>query len=265
MARYGYSYVTDKGFSAFGHELELGPWKNVLIKEYDAEDRKPSKSLIEAPREVTWKLRLTWALRDLDDALGISADKLKQYDDEWDASQRALSHYLASEAEHKDPARRAAAGRLRGTLLEGAGTEQTTWGFEAEVDFGYQQIARARKEPLVQDAQLIGLDSYLTRVEEATNALGKALGRDPGGKRTMSPAKRLRDAVATCSTAFNAVHEDLDWIVEHTPAGQQLDTLQAMHAPFLALLERYPKRTKQEGEEAPAEGTAEAPKDPKQA
>lgn len=253
MARYGYSYVTDKGFSAFGRELDAGAWKDVSIEKYDVEDRKPSSSLLSAPRVVTWKLRLLWAIRDLDDALGVSPDQLKQLDDEWDASQRALHLYLASEAEHRDPERKAAAERLRGSLLAGAGTEQTTYGFEEEIDFGYQQVARVKKAPLAADAEKVGLSAYVTRVEAATDALAKGIGREPGKKRA-APSKRLREALGVCSTAFNAVHEDLAFLIEHARAGKEREHLEALQGPFIALLERYPVKAK--AEDVPA-GTGE--------
>ena len=254
MARYGYSYVTDKGFSAFARELDAGVWQDVSIDKYDVDDRKPSASLLSAPRVVTWKLRLIWAIRDLDDALGVSPEKLKQLDDEWDASQRALHLYLASEAEHRDPERKGAAERLRGSLLAGAGTEQTTYGYEEEVDFGYQQIARVKKAPLEADASRVGLAAYVTRVEEATDALAKGIGREPGKKRA-APSKRLREAFGACSTAFNAVHEDVAFLIEHARAGKEREHLEALQGPFVALLERYPVKAK--SEDAPA-GTGEA-------
>lgn len=253
MARYGYSFVTDKGFSAFARELDAGAWKGIEIEKYDVADRMPKASLIEASRPVTWKLRLSWGIRDLDEALGVSPEALGQIDTEWDAAQRAFHLYLASEAEQKDPERKAVAERLRGALLAGAGTEQTTYGYEEEVDFGYQQIARAKKAPLEADVQKVGLGPYLARVEEATNALAKGIGREPGKKRA-APSKRLREAMGACSTAFNAVHEDLDFIIEHTRPGKEREMLEALRAPLLALLERYPAKAK--GEEV-AGGTVQ--------
>jgi hypothetical protein len=256
MAGYGYSYVTDKGFSAFARELEQGVWKEISIKKYNVEDRKPSSPLLDVPRPATWKLRIHWCIADLDAALGITSEELGQLDSEWDAAQRALNLFLASEAESEDAGRRAAAGRLRASLLDGAGTEQTKYTYDAEVDFGYQQLSRAGKEPLEADAKLLGLGPYLQRVERATAALARGLGREPGKKRTMAPSKRLREALAACTTAFNAVHEDLTWLTEHTPPGKHREYLEALHAPLLALLDRYPPHAKPEGgsdEPAPAE------------
>jgi len=244
MASYGYSYVVDKGFSAFSRELDEGPWKNISIKNYDTPDRKPITPLAEAPLLTVLKLRVVWVIHDLDEALGSSADKLAQCDGEWDAAQRSFHYYLASEQEHKDQNRRAAAIRIRGALLAGAGTEQTRYSYDEEVDFGYQQLSRARKAPLVDDANLLGLDSHLQRIEDATNALAKALGREPGQKRALAPSRRLRDATTACRTTFNLVHDTLAFLVEHTLPGKERERLEALHAPFLALLERYPAPAK---------------------
>jgi len=253
MARYGYSFVTDKGLSAFAKELDAGAWGEISIEKYDVADRFPKASLLDAPRQVVWKVRLVWGLRDLDAALGVSPAEHDQLDTEWDASQRAMNLYLASEAEHRDPERKAAALRLRGSLLAGAGTEQTTYGYEEEVDFGYQQVGRAKKEPLAADVEKVGLGPYLQRVEDATNALAKGIGREPGKKRT-APSKRLREAVTVCSTALNAVHEDLDFLIEHTRAGKEREMLEGMRKPLLALLERYPAKVKSEESVPTGEG-----------
>jgi len=258
MAGHGYSYVSNKGFSAFGHELEQGAWKDIAIATYDVADRRPASPLGEAPVLVTLKLRAAWMIRDLDDALGASREVRAELDGEWDAAERALNLYLASEAEHKDPLRRAAALRLRSSLLAGAGTEQTNYDYDAEVDFGLQQISRARKAPLADDVALLGLDSYLQRVEDATNSLAKGIGREPGQKRAGAPSKRLREATAACSATFNAIHETLSFLIEHTRTGKERDRIEALRAPFVSLLDRYPQRAKPEEEpaEAPADATA---------
>lgn len=80
--------------------------------------------------------------------LGSSTAVVTERDAEWDSAQRALNLCLATAAEHKDPAVREAAGRLRGALLKGAGTEQTTLSYDEEVDYGRQQLLRAAKDPL---------------------------------------------------------------------------------------------------------------------
>ncbi|WP_437894930.1 hypothetical protein [Sorangium sp. So ce124] len=256
MAAYGYSFVTDKAFSAFARDLEQGAWKGVSIDKYDVPNRVPAASLFEAPRPVVWKLRARWSIAALDEALGVaSAAALAELDTEWDTAQRALHLFLASAAESKDPAQRDAAVRLRGALLAGAGTEQTQYAYDAEVDYGWHQVAVAGKAPLAADVKKVGAGAYLKRAEEATEALARGLGRTSGQKRAVARSKRIREAVVGCTQAFNAIHGELGWLIEHTPSGKQRDLLQALHAPFLALLERSPQRAPAAA--APEEDAAE--------
>ena len=255
MARYGYSFVTDKGFSAFAADLDDGPWKKVSIKNYDTEDRIPADSLFKATRPIVWKLRLHWAIEDLDSARGASPELVKQLDNEWDAAQRAIHLFLQLELESQDPAHRAAAERLRGALLEGAGTEQTKASYDAEVDYGLQQLSRARKPPLDADAKLIGLAPHLNRIEAATQALAKGLGRELGKKR-VTPSKRYNDALSACTSTFNAVHDEMVWLLKHLPQGEEKELVEALLEPLVGLLERYPpprsaKSAEQAEEQAP--------------
>ncbi|WP_437596202.1 hypothetical protein WMF28_26845 [Sorangium sp. So ce590] len=239
MARYGYSFVPDRGFSAFSRDLDEGAWKDVSIKKYDTLDRMPPQ-LVEAPRPVAWKLRATWCIAVVDEALGIgSASELAALDAEWDAAQRALHHFVASAEEGEDPAVREAATRIRSVMLKGNGTEQTRLGYDAEVDFGRFQAAAARKS-MEADIKKIGAGAHLKRIEKATEALAKGIGRGGGEKRPGTRAKRLRAATSGCVTAFNAIHDEITWLLAHSAPGKQRQQLEALHAPFLALLERYP-------------------------
>lgn len=265
MASYGYSFVTDKAFSAFARDLEQGAWKSVSIDKYDVPNRVPAALLLEAPKPVIWKARALWSIAALDDALGVaSAAALAELDTEWDTAQRALHLFLASAAESKDPAQRDAAVRLRGALLAGAGTEQTRYTYDAEVDYGWHQVAVAGKAPLAADVKKVGAGPYLKRIGEATEALAKGLGRSSGQKRAVARSKRIREAVVACTQAFNAIHGEIGWLIEHTPSGKQRELLEALHAPFLALLERSPQRAPaaaapEEEEEDAEEEDAEEP------
>ncbi|AUX34763.1 MULTISPECIES: hypothetical protein [Sorangium] len=239
MARYGYSFVPDRGFSAFSRDLGEGAWKDVSIKKYDTPDRMPPQ-LMEAPRPVAWKLRATWSIAALDEVLGIaSASELAALDAEWDAAQRALHHFVASAEEGEDAAVREAATRVRAVMLKGNGTEQTRLGYDAEVDFGRSQAAAA-KRTMEADLKKIGAGAHLKRIERATEALARGIGRGGGEKRLGTRAKRLRAAISGCVTAFNAIHDEITWLLAHTAPGVQRQQLEALHAPFLALLERYP-------------------------
>lgn len=261
MAGHGYSFVTDKAFSAFARDLELGAWKGVSIARYDVPSRVPTASLFEAPRPVVWKVRALWSIAALDEALGVaSAAALAELDAEWDAAQRALHLFLASAAEGRDPAHRDAAIRLRGALLAGAGTEQTQYGYDAEVDFGGHQVAIASKAPRSADVKKVGAGAYLKRIEEATTALARGLGRSSGQTRAIARSKRIREAMTACTSAFNAIHDEISWLLAHTPSGKQRELLEALHAPFLALLERSPPRALTADEKDDDTATAEPPR-----
>lgn len=259
MARYGYSFVSDKGFVAFAHDLNEGAWKEVSIKKYDVPDRIPSLSLLEAPRPVVWKLRATWAIATLREILGgTSAEALAQLDADWDSAQRKLYYQLGSASEEKDGGKREAAERLRGALLKGGGTAQTTLSYDDEVDFGRQQLALVRNAPLAGDAKKAGLAAVIKQIEEATEALAKALGRSPGQKRSAPRSIRLREALTECSAAFNWIHQDLVWTAEHTPPGPSRTQMDNLLAPFTALLSRFPPAPGVKGGEAGAPGEEEA-------
>jgi hypothetical protein len=262
MAGYGYSYVTEKGFSAFAHDLNEGVWKEVSIKKYDTAGQK-NAHLPEAPRPVAWKVRAAWVIADLERALaGSSSEVLQRLDTEWDSSQRALNFAIATGLEHQDLGHREAAGRLRVALLAGGGAEQTGYSYDEEVDFGRHQTAITSKGPLAADAKKVGLGEHLERVRVATEALAAGLGREPGQKRAPIRSRQLRDALTSCSAAFNAIHDEIAWLLDHTPPGEPHDKLEALHAPFLALLDRYPPRgaaTEQKGSEAPTDSSAPEP------
>jgi hypothetical protein len=241
MARFGYSFVSDKGFVAFAHDLNEGAWKDISIKKYDVPDRMPALSLLEAPRPVVWKLRATWAIAALREILGgASEEALAQLDSDWDSAQRKLYYHLGGASEDKDSGKREAAERLRGALLRGSGTAQTTLGYDDEVDFGRHQLAILRSDPLAVDAKKVGLAAVVKQIEESTEALAKALGRGPGQKRSSPRSIRLREALTECSAAFNWIHQDLAWTAEHTPPGPARSQLDNLLAPFTALLSRFP-------------------------
>ena len=256
MAGYGYSYVIDKGFSAFAHDLSEGAWQAVSTKKYDTPTRK-SAQLIEAPRPIAWKLRAMWVIADLDQALSLgSSEALARLDEAWDSAQRALSLTLAAGREHPEPAHRDAAERLQSALLAGSGAEQTTYSYDEEVDFGRHQVAVTSKGALAGDAKKLGLGAYLARVGETTEALAEGLGRAPGQKRAPARSKRMRDALIACSSTFNAIHDEMLFLLDHLPPGPARDHLEALQQPFLALLDRYPPKTSAGEARKPSDGTS---------
>jgi hypothetical protein len=254
MSGYGYSFVTDKGFLAFARELEQGAWRPISLKKYDNPDALSKAPLADAPLAVAWKLRATWGIRALSAAVGT--DILIELDQEWDSAQRALSYAVSAAEEHKKKDIRRAAARVRAALLSGAGTAQTQLALEQEVDFGRNQHDLASKKPLADDVIAIGASEHLARIHEATEALAKGLGRDSNKGRAPSRARRVRDALAACSTAFNGIHEEIAWAIDHSADGDERARLAQLLAPFEKLLARYPASGGVPADDASAEADA---------
>jgi hypothetical protein len=142
------------------------------------------------------------------------------------------------------------------------GTGQTQYDYDAEVDFGLNQIALTQGSgPLAADAKKLKLADALADVAATTEALAKGLGRSTGDKRR-PPSRKLRTAIAECAASFNGVHEDLAWFIGRTPPGAERDVLTALLVPLEALLTRHAPAAPAEA--APVEATpttpAEAPK-----
>lgn len=242
MAALGYSYVPEKGYVAFGQEMTEGAWKDVSIKKYDVADRRLAAGvLLGMARPVLWKLRVTWVLGDLRVALGMAtADVMLGLDGDWDRAQRRFHFTVAGAGEHPDPAVREAAARVRERLLLGNGTAQTNLGWDEEVDFGRQQLELAGEGRLAADIKRLGAGDHIAEIRKTTEALATGLGRGPGQKRAGARSQRVRESLVACSATFNAVHDEMAWIIDHTDPGTDRDQLVAFHAPFQALLDRYP-------------------------
>ena len=240
MTAFGYSYVSDKAFVAFSHDLSEGAWKSVSIAKYDTPDQLLLSFAHDAPLPVLWKLRITWVLASLKHALG--SGKLDELDGAWDSVQRRIHHRLAENEESRDGEVRQAATRLRARLLDGGTTGQTMFGYDEEVDFGRQQVELAKEAQVASDIKKLKLGELLTEIAEATEALAKGTGRKAGMKRAGAPSAQQREAVTACSAAFNGVHDDIAWFIEHTPSGPERDRYTQLQAPFEALLARNPPR-----------------------
>lgn len=258
MATYGYGIVPDRGFVAFEAEFDEGAWKAIATKKYD-DAQNNAAALLQAPLPVVWKQRMRWSIAGVVAALG--APSLAELDQGWDAAQRRLFHRIAIGVDDGERAVRDAADRLRSQLLAGSGTAQTQLDLDGEVDFGRQQIALTQEGgPLAADVKKLKLGEALAEVAKATEALAKGLGRAAGTKRR-PPSRRLRDAVAECAAAFNAVHDELVWFIGRTPPGTDRDTLTALIKPLEDLLARHSPATSPAAEPsepaapaAPAEG-----------
>ena len=239
MPSNGYSNVEDKGFVSFAGAFEEGAWKDISIKNHDSEDMLALSPFATTPVAVQWKLAGTWGIRTLVQAMSVA--NTVELDKEWDAAQRSFAASIASEEDHQDPEHRAAAGRLRTALLSGAGTIQTQLDLDGEFDFGQTQLLLVEAKALAADVKLTGLGPKLERIREATLALGKGIGREPGKNRAKARSLRIRDALQVCSGAFNGIHNGLVWAIAHTPSGSDRDTLEKLLEPFQALLDRYPR------------------------
>lgn len=256
MTRHGYGYVSEKGYMAFTHDLGEGAWAAISITAYDNPEHTLPANPFSVPPDIAWKLRAAWAIAVLRDALGASPEVLAGLDARWDASQRKLFHLLGAAESDQSKAIQDAAKRLKGALLSGNGTEQTTLSYDEEVDYGRNQVALMSSGPLVADVTLLGLAAMRDQISQDTEALGQGIGRGPGEKRVPSRSRRIRAAVASCAAAFNGIHGEIAWMIEHTPPGAVRTQLEAMLAPFQALLERYPAPVMTEtGVEPPVEPT----------
>jgi hypothetical protein len=240
MTAYGYSYVSDKAFVAFSHDIQEGAWKSISIAKYDTSDQLLAPTAFDAPLPVLWKLRIAWVLAVLKQALG--SGKLDELDGAWDSVQRRVHHRLAENEESRDLEVRQAAQRLRARLLDGGTTAHTMFGYDEEVDFGRQQIELAKDAQTASDIKKLKLGEMLTEIGETTEALAKGAGRKAGMKKAGAPSAQQREALTACSAAFNGVHDDIAWFIEHTPTGVERDKLLALQAPFEALLARNPPK-----------------------
>ncbi len=236
MAAHGYGNVPDRAFIAFDRELNDGAWNEISVVGIEDSAKQNIAVLLTTPLPVVWKLRLRWGVAAVLASLG--APSIAKLDDNWDGSQRRLFHHIAIGIDSDNASVRAAADRLRMHLLSGAGTAQTQLSCDDEVDFGRRQIALTREGALLAaDAKKVKIENALADVQKATDALAEALGRTTGEKRK-PPSKQLRDALAECASAFNAVHEELNWFVARTAPGPERDRLNALRAPLEALLVR---------------------------
>ncbi len=238
MARNGYGSVDDKGYLSLAGALEEGAWKDVSIKKYDNEEMIAVSPFATTPAAVVWKLSGTWGIRGLVQAMSVGNNV--DLDKEWDSAQRSFSLGVGAEEDHQDANHRAAAGRIRTSLLDGAGTAQTQLDLDKEYDFGQKQLVLAEEKSLAADLKLTGLAPKIERIRAATAALGEGIGRAPGKNRAPARSTRIRDALQECAAVFNGIHDSLVWAIAHTASGPDRDKLEALLEPFQSLLDRYP-------------------------
>jgi len=257
MAAPSFAHVTEEGFQSFSHELSKGEWALIDIKPFEGPNRTAAKSLLDAPLQVVWKLRLNWIIGGLADARG-GADVAAEADTVWDSGQRRLSALLSAAALDPDAQKRAAAERLKKAFLKGAGEGQTRLRYQQEVDFGRMQEESAKETQNAADIALLGLGGVFAEIAQSTDALASAIGHGQG--KGYRPSERVRVAVNACSLTFSSVEEVISLVAEKGIPTDRTRA-QALLATLHALAKRYPAPSAGASAEAPAP-TTEAPKTP---
>jgi hypothetical protein len=185
---------------------------------------------------VFFKLRLSWAIGALEDAR-VGASSAKEFDRDWDGSQKRFRALLDVAAADRDVGKREAAARLQKTMLMGAGEAQTQLGYQQEVDFGRQQVKLASTGQAAADIALLGLGDAIDDIRQTTDALATAVGH---GKTNHPPSMLVRRALITCASTFNMVATQLAWLAEHGQPGAERTRAASLRAPLEALAARYP-------------------------
>ncbi|MDI3290480.1 hypothetical protein [Polyangium sp. 15x6] len=237
MSAPSFAHVPEEGFQAFVQALSDGPWALIDTTSYQAAGSSSSaKSLSDAPVQITWKLRLTWALAALGAARG-GADAAKDADIAWDTTQKRLGALLLAATHDPNPDKRAAAARLQKAFLRGAGTSQTNLRYQQEVDFGRAQLELTKQPQHTADITLLDLETVIAEIQQSTDALADAIGHGEGTGRR--PSERRRAAVAACAAAFSEVVDSIAWIHAHG-APDDLPRTQPLLESLHALAKRYP-------------------------
>ena len=160
-------------------------------------------------------------------------------DDAWDLAQQRFT--AATILKQTDPDQKVArAARIVGAALlwEGGGLGQTRLSYEAEVDFGLNQIDIAKDAEIKAALKAAGLVTIFEEVQAATLAFEEALNRAPGEKKALSPVAAQRAATRECSRRFTLAYAIIEALKAVTPGGPESDTLGALLQPLDALAER---------------------------
>lgn len=236
-AAYGYTNVDDAGFLSFLEELSKAEWGAIPTGEWEGERFTVVVGWDRVPAPVLWKLRLSWSIEGLAAVLA-GAEGLAEVEGTWDSKQRVLKSKLDILYEEGNASIKAMVENARAKLLIGDGTGQTALKHHKEVQFGRKQLALVEKQPLRGDIESLGLTGTMDDIRRATDNLAQALGWDSEVDRRMAPSSQVRTAMSECSSAFNGVHDDLDWSIAHTPEGEERDRLTKLRRPLEKLLDR---------------------------
>lgn len=160
-------------------------------------------------------------------------------DGAWDLTQQRFT--AATLLKQTDPDQKVAkAARVVGAALlwEGGGLGQTRLSYEAEVDFGLNQIDIAKGADIMAALKAAGLVTIFEEVRAATLAFEEALNRAPGEKKALSPVAAQRAATRECSRRFTLAYAIIEELKAVTPSGQDADALGALLQPLDALADR---------------------------
>lgn len=228
--------VNPEGFLGFAAELEQGEWATIDVSSIEGPDRTALKPLCDTPTAIGWKLSLKWVIGGLADARD-GAGSAKDLDRIWDALQKKFAALVKAAENDTDAAKRAAAGRLRKTLLRGAGAGQTKYAYQQEVDLGREQVLAAAGGQTAADVALLGLGSLFAEIDAATQDLAAAIGHGEGSDR---PSERFRAAVADCAAVFASVSGRIAWTAANGQPGEDRQRAEQLLEPLAALVARYP-------------------------
>lgn len=241
-----FRYVPEDACVAFTGELAQGAWAGVDTTPYLDADGAVLEPLGAAPAEVYFKVELLSVIGALVKARSgtYSAADLDRV---WDAKQRQLNLALVAGAADPDANKRAAAKRLKGVLVSGGGTKQTTLTYQREVDFGRQQKKDAAIPAVAGDVKLLGLGALLAEIDTATENLAAAIGH---GKTEDRPSLQVRSAKNACISAFGWVAEGLARLAMRGLAGGDRETAEKLLEPLFTLAARYPAPPPREKKDA---------------
>jgi hypothetical protein len=251
MSLKGYSFVSNEGFLAYPKDLSSDPlWAAV------APDPRPQPEVIDPadqlarPTLSAFKSFILCAVAQLEAVIKGSATSATDADETYDRRQRQLGLDLESALLSDDPAHVSAAQALKEALIMGDGGQQVHLSYQREVDFGRQQVALAARADLAPLITLLSLAPRIAAIHDATERLALVIGRADQGP-ILASHKRIKLARTQCAATFNAVHLSLIALrnLSSTPTAHA--HIDALLAPFIALLARHPRPTEPTTEPTP--------------
>lgn len=240
MSDISFAHVPTEGFLSFSALLNTEPWASIDIAPWEGPGQSASQSIGNAPTWVTIKLRLSWTITALSDALSGSATA-KDCDVLWDNGQKRLDALLTAAAVHTDPQKREAAQRLQKLLLTGAGQGQTKLKYHQEVDFGHHQAGVVAQGQGAADVALLDLGSVMDEIAQATHTLAAAIGHGKGSGR---PFERQKAALSDCASVFSDTVDWLAFLSERGFAADDRERAIALRQSLEAVAKRYEKSAK---------------------